>query len=436
MLAERGEAVIRGLPPDGGLYVPSALPVLPDTAPPKVDLGEALESGRDVARVALWAAPALIPGLSAEALARVVSRTFTFPVPLREVQPGRFVLELFHGPTHAFKDIGARFMAALLAELDGAGEGERTILVATSGDTGGAVADAFHGKEGLRVVALFPADGVSSRQRRQMTTLGGNVHAVAVRGTFDDCQRLAKEALLDAALVASHRLTSANSINVGRFLPQAIYYVYAALALSGQGRDRPSERVGPRFVVPSGNLGNLCAGLLAHRAGMRSSGFIAATNANRGFVDFLAAVPFEPRPSIPTASNAMDVGAPSNLERILWLYGGDVESLRRDVIGVAVSDAEAGRRIAEVHAATGYVLDPHSAVAFEAAMRHDPGSDEPVVVLATAHPAKFPDIIEAMTEIEIPLPPGLMRTQVGAERVYPMEPTSAALTELLEEVSV
>ena len=271
------------------------------------------------------------------------------------------MLELFHGPSHAFKDVGARFMARAMAEL-AAAEGPATVLVATSGDTGGAVAAAFHGVEPYRVVVMFPENGISERQRRQMTTLGGNVQAVAVRGTFDDCQRMAKEAFADAELRERCGLTSANSINIGRLLPQAFYYVHAAALLGWDAH--PAT-----FVVPSGNLGNLCAGLLAHRAGMPASGFVAALNPNRAFADYLESGRSGPTTSVRSFSNAMDVGDPSNLERIRWLYEDDAAALRADVRAVSVSDEDTLSCIREVHRRTGYLLDPHTAVAWRAMER-------------------------------------------------------------------
>lgn len=438
--AALSEAVFRGLAPDGGLYVPVEMPVLPDR-PPAGFGGSHPHGGEEggFAEVARWAAPCFFPGVAEEMIRRVVERALTFPTPLVEVEPGRFVLELFHGPTHAFKDVGARFMAALMVELDAGTTPNRIVLVATSGDTGGAVADAFHGLEGYRVVVLFPRDGISAHQRRQMTTLGKNVHALAVQGTFDDCQRVVKEAFLDAALRDRHGLTSANSINVARLLPQALYFVYAAHAVEEIITQRlgpgAAGRVQPRFVVPSGNLGNLCAGLLARRAGMAASGFIAATNANRGFVDFLSGDEFEARSSVSTVSSAMDVGDPSNFERVQWLYDGDDDALRRDVIGVSVSDAEATRCIADVYERTGYVLDPHTAVGYEAAKSHNATAEEPTVILATAHPAKFPDTVEAMIGCPVPLPPGLARTRNGIETMCEMVPTLHELSAKLESMT-
>lgn len=379
------------------------------------------EASESAVAAAVWAAPCLFPALAPESVRRVAREALTFPTPLVEVLPGLHVLELFHGPTHAFKDVGARFMAALMRELD-EGETGRTILVATSGDTGGAVAAAFQGVVGYRVAVLFPKDGVSLRQRRQMTTLGGNVIALAVRGSFDDCQRIVKTAFLDPDMSREHALTSANSINVGRLLPQAMYYVYAAAAL---GWNQPA-----RFTVPSGNLGNLCSGLIAHRAGMPAAGFVAATNANRGFVDFLESGSFEPRRSIATTSNAMDVGDPSNLERIRWLYRDDPTRLVSDVTGECVSDDEVARCIAEVYGTTGYVLDPHSAVAFEAARRHHT-PNRPSVVLATAHPAKFPEVVEAAIGRRLALPEGLARGMDSEEHMTEISPDVRSLNAAL-----
>ena len=403
------DALFSGLAPDGGLYVPTGL--RPFAAPPgRVD---------NLADVGRWLAPTLFSDTAPDVIDRVVTGAFDFPVPIVEVEADLYVLELFHGPTHAFKDIGARFMARLMAEIDPGG-GRRTVLVATSGDTGSAVAHAFHGLAGYRVIVLFPRDGVSARQRRQMTTLGGNVSALAVRGTFDDCQRMAKEAFNDVELRERHRLTSANSINVGRLLPQSFYYVYAAVRLGWS--EQPV-----RFVVPSGNLGNLSGGLLAHRCGMPNAGFLAAVNANRGFSDFLAAGTFEARPSIPTFSSAMDVGNPSNLERIRWLYPNDLGQLRRDVACVSVSDDQTRACIEEVYHRTGYVLDPHTAVGLLAHQAQPTTPGTPSVVLATAHPAKFPEVVEEAIGRTVPLPAGIEAVMDAEEH---MEEISAELAEL------
>ena len=409
------EALLSGLAPDGGLYVPTRTGEL--GAPPS-DLHELADTGR-------WVGRALLSDTDPELLARVTGEALDFPVPLVELEPGLHVMELFHGPTHAFKDVGARFMARLMAALDPGG-GRRTVLVATSGDTGSAVAHAFHGLEGYRVVVLFPQGKISERQRRQMTTLGGNVLALAVRGSFDDCQRLAKEAFRDGELRERHRLTSANSINIGRLIPQTFYYVHAAALLGWT--ERPA-----RFVVPSGNLGNLCGGLFAQRAGMPTAGFLAATNANRPIVDFLADGRFEPRPSIPTYSSAMDVGDPSNLERIRWLYRDDPDAMTRDLLAVSVSDAETKECISEVFRQTGYVLDPHTAVGLRAHGRCRIGAETPSVVLATAHPAKFPEVVEEAIGRAVPLPPGIASVMEAEEHMDDIEADLGALSAALEE---
>ncbi len=410
-------ALFRGLARDGGLYVPARLIGLRHTQPPSTDL-------LDVAR---WVAASLFPELPRSLVDGVVTDALSFPIPLVPVEPGVHVLELFHGPTHAFKDVGARFLAGLASHLNPGGP-TRTVLVATSGDTGGAVAAAFHGRPGFRVVVLFPEEGVSERQRRQMTTLGGNVTALAVGGSFDDCQRMTKEAFVEADLREGFMLTSANSINVGRLLPQAIYYVYAA-ALLGWG-DRPV-----RFVVPSGNLGNLCAGLLARRMGMPTSGFLAATNVNRSFVDFVAGLPERMRPTIRTDSSAMDVGHPSNLERISWLYGGEIQALRADVAAVSITDEDARSGMRALYERAGYVLDPHGAVAYEAVRRQGTNAAGPAVVLATAHPAKFPEVTEAVCGIGVPLPAGMAGAESSEEHMRRVAPTLEALRQVLEEVA-
>jgi threonine synthase len=438
------EAIFRGMAPDGGLYVPVALPVFSAPTPAFPVGPEGIESSvqesavtadADIRPLARWAVQSLLPSLPVATVERIVARALAFPIPLIEVEPGLHVLELFHGPTLAFKDVGARFMAALMAELDGCPDISRTVLVATSGDTGGAVASAFHDMEGYHVVVLFPRDGISERQRRQMTTLGGNVHALAVTGTFDDCQRMVKGVFADRGCAERFRLTSANSINVARLLPQALYYLHATRHLTGWPHAFGNEvRAAPRFFVPSGNLGSLCAGLIAARSGMPSAGFVAAANANRGFVDFLGGADFEPRPSVSTESSAMDVGAPSNFERLRWLFDEDDDALRRAVVGVSVRGAEGTARIRETYHRTGYVLDPHTAVAYEAARREGPNAVGPSVVLGTAHPAKFPETVAAAIGCEIPLPSALLAAQGRTEHVRPVDTTVASLITALQDI--
>jgi threonine synthase len=413
------EALFRGLAPDGGLYMPEG--------ELRLDTGTRPD-GTELTETAHWVMSSLVDdGATAGVLSDVAAAALSFPIPLVEIEPGLHVLELFHGPTLAFKDVGARFMACLMSMLDPA-HTRRTVLVATSGDTGSAVARAFHGMEGYRVVVLFPADGISERQRRQMTTVGDNVTAVAVDGTFDDCQRMAKEAFADARLSVDAGLTSANSINIGRLVPQSVYYVHAALQLGW-------DATPPAFVVPSGNLGNLTAGLLAHAAGMPAEGFLAATNVNRVFPDYLESGDFAPRASVATASNAMDVGAPSNLERIRWMYDDDLARLRIDVRGAWCDDEETRRCISDVHERTGYVLDPHTAVGYCALRRTRPESREqgPSVLLSTAHPAKFPGIVEEATGQPALLPETLSSTLGAREHIVELEPETRALRRLILE---
>lgn len=409
------EALLRGLAPGGGLYVPEA-PWALDRPPDQRTPPTVADTGR-------WVARAFLAGADAALLDGVVTDALNFPIPLVEVGSGVHVLELFHGPSLAFKDVGARFMARAMAALSD-DDTPRTVLVATSGDTGGAVAAAFHGVAPYRVVALFPRHGISERQRRQMTTLGGNVVAVAVDGTFDDCQRLAKSAFADEALRLRCGLTSANSINIGRLIPQAFYYVHAARLLGWDAH--PAT-----FVVPSGNLGNLCAGLLAARSGMPTRGFVAATNQNRVFPDYLDSGTFSPKPSLPSISNAMDVGDPSNLERIRWLFQDDVGALRRVVRGAWVSDDDTRDCIGRVAKTTGYVLDPHAAVGWTAMERLRPRGDGPWVVLATAHPCKFPDVVEMATGTPVDVPPALAERLAKPEHTEYIRAEAGALRDLL-----
>jgi threonine synthase len=400
------EAVLQGMSPRGGLYVPTQIPTF-DWPPPEGSVAE-------------WLAPSLFPSLEPDVARRIAQDACDFPFPLVQIDDSSFILELFHGPTHAFKDVGARFMADLVSLFATGSGNEITVLVATSGDTGGAVANAFFGRRGTRVVAVFPLRGVSETQRRQMTTLGDNVEAVAVEGTFDDCQRMVKECFSDPSLSARHGLTSANSINVARLLPQAVYYLEAAR--------RFREPV--HFVVPSGNLGNLCAGLIASKGGMPHAGFTAAFNRNHGVADLLQGGPFETRDSIRTLSNAMDVGNPSNLERIQWLYKSD-DALRVDVGGDWVSDEDTVRAIASVHRREGYVMDPHTAVAFAVAQRLDAGVT-PVVILSTAHPAKFPEVVEDAICESVSMPETILSARQKNELMSVIPPDLGKLKELLE----
>lgn len=384
------EAVLAGIAPNGGLWMPDPLPHFDDW-PELLDLDWSRRCEVLLDRL-------LADELGREPLARAVRDALNFPVPLVEVRPDIFVLELFHGPTLAFKDFGARFFAAVLDLVRDPGR-PVTILTATSGDTGAAVAQAFWNRPGVRAVVLYPRGRVSALQERQFSTLGGNVTALAVDGAFDDCQALVKAAFADADLSARHGLTSANSINVARLLPQTLYYAEAVAQLRRRGVSQP-----PVIAVPSGNFGNLCAGLLARAMGLPVKAFVAATNANDTVPEYLDTGAYRPRPSIATISNAMDVGAPNNWERIEHLFEGDLEALRRVLRWGWKTDEETASVIRDLHAA-GYLADPHAAVAYGVLEdRVAPG--ETGIFLGTAHPAKFLPVYEAMG-ISVPIPESL-----------------------------
>jgi threonine synthase len=399
------DALFAGTAPDGGLYMPERIEPLP---PGTLD---ALRHA-DIVEIGTRVGAHLLQGeISPEALQPLIADALDFPIPLRQVTDRIHVLELFHGPTLAFKDVGARTQARLLHHFtDGT---PLTILVATSGDTGSAVAQAFHRVPDTRVVVLYPAGQVSDVQEAQMASLGDNITALAMRGTFDDCQRLVKQAFADDDLRKHVWLTPANSINLGRLLPQSFYYFLLA-GLAGGPPDggphgqRGSYGPGPIVSVPSGNFGNLTAGLIAKRLGLPIRRFVAATNVNDAVPDYLHTGRYQPRPSIRTVANAMDVGAPSNLERMQALYGGDFEALRHDVAGFAYDDARIVAEIADVHRRHGYLLDPHSAIAWLALNEYLAGDpDAQGVFVATAHPSKFREVVEPAIGETIPLPPAL-----------------------------
>jgi threonine synthase len=332
-----------------------------------------------------------------------------------------FALELFHGPTFAFKDVGARVMARLFAHFHDGGP-PLTVLVATSGDTGSAVAQAFFGVSGTRVVVLFPDGAVTPVQEAQFTTLGGNVRAVAVTGTFDDCQRLAKEAFADRELSAAARLTSANSINIGRLMPQMFYYAYAAFGAGG-------ERV--VFSVPSGNVGNLTAGVLAWTLGAPIDGFVAATTVNDALARYLDTGRYEPRRSVPTLANAMDVGNPSNVERLRWLFHDDVSSVRRMVSAAVFTDDDVRAAIRRAYDFYGYVCDPHTAIGYLGTALPSIPDGAARVFLATAHPAKFRETVEPVIGKPVPLPAPLAEALSKPRLVERIAPALAQLRELL-----
>jgi threonine synthase len=314
-----------------------------------------------------------------------------------------YVLELFHGPSLAFKDFGARFMSRLMAYYLAKDKKDINILVATSGDTGGAVAQGFYNMPGIQVTILYPSGKVSDLQEKQLTTLGGNIIALEIAGTFDDCQRMVKEAFLDEELNVKFNLSSANSINISRLIPQSFYYFYAYAQVKKLGKEVV-------FSVPSGNFGNLCGGLIAKRMGLPIAHFVATTNANNVIPDYLASGVFNPRPSVRTISNAMDVGNPSNYQRLVAFYNEDVKAMRMDVTGKYFTDEQTEEVLKKVYDATGYVLDPHTAVAYlglRAYMNENTNKEVTGIFLATAHPAKFIEVVNSVIGKNIEIPESL-----------------------------
>ncbi|MEM9081436.1 MAG: threonine synthase [Verrucomicrobiota bacterium] len=396
------EAVLRSLPADRGLYMPEDIPSLPEAF---------WQTWRDLplAELGFQVTRHLFQGaIPDDELQPLVHDAINFPAPLHKLTDTLSVLELFHGPTLAFKDFGARFMARLMGHLTKDDNRDLTVLVATSGDTGGAVASAFHNVPGTRVIILYPSGKVSALQEKQLTTLGGNITALEVDGTFDDCQRLVKAAFADRELSEKLNLTSANSINISRLIPQSFYYFEAARQLP--------EDILPTFIVPSGNFGNLTAGLLAHRMGLPIEKFIAATNANDVVPAYLRDGQYLPKPSVATISNAMDVGAPSNFARMVDLFARpdhpDAESLTdidahpgmtTTLSGASYTDAETRTAIREVWDTYHYAMCPHTAVGYLAAQ--DTPSNGHQIVLATAHPSKFlPTMEEELGQGTIDIP--------------------------------
>lgn len=416
------EALVRGLAGDGGLYLPERLPPF-DTG--DFDRADTLAETASVLLRPFFAGSKLAGDLEA-----IVDETFSFPVPLRElpVEPGRaWLLELFHGPTAAFKDVGARFLAACLSRLERGAATPLTVLVATSGDTGGAVAAAFAGREGVRVAVLFPEGRVSERQRRQLTGWGGNVLSLAVEGSFDDCQALVKQAMGEASLASRFRFSSANSINIGRLLPQCTYYAQAAL-----GQHRRTGRK-PGFVIPTGNLGNGLACILARRMGLPIGPIVLATNANRLIPDWLDGADWVPRASVPTLASAMDVGSPSNMERLMALAGGRA-AVRHELRARPVSDADIERQITRDFHDFGFATCPHTATATFTWRRLNERdrTEHDWIVVATAHPAKFERIVEPLIGEQVPVPESLQAILARPERSFTIGPDLDSLVNALD----
>ncbi len=430
-------ALIQGMAGDRGLYMPRPLPSLPDGL---------LARARDLSYAEL-AAAMLTPysaGLwSADEMATLCADAYDFEVPVEEIAPRRHILRLDRGPTASFKDFAARFMARALGRLVRASGRPLLILVATSGDTGSAIAHAFLGVAGIRVVVLFPRAEVSDRQRRQMTTLGDNVRTLALPAKFDDCQALVKTAFADGDL-AGLNLSSANSINIGRLLPQSVYYAWAASRVADVGAGEPVV-----FSVPSGNFGDLMGGLLARHAGLPVARFAVATNANDEVPRFLQTGSYEPLvPSRVCISNAMNVGHPSNLARLVDLYGGhmdergrllrppDMGRMKQDLYAVSIDDERTRATIGEVWRRHGVLIEPHGAVGMggldELLDHHPELRDRAAICLETAHPAKFPDEVRAATGQEPPLPTSLMGLADKTEHFEELEPDYAAFKAWLQ----
>ncbi len=413
------EAVERGLAPDKGLYMPENIRQLPNDFFERIDQLSFQELALEVARAFFG------DDVDDASLRRIVFDTLAFETPLRPVEDGIYSLELFHGPTLAFKDVGARFMARLLQYfidkdrkgLPAAATGDVNVLVATSGDTGSAVANGFLGVKGIHVYVLYPKGKVSKIQESQFTTLGQNITALEVDGVFDDCQALVKQAFMDSELNAHMTLTSANSINVARFLPQAFYYFNAYAQLKRQKVvSEPSNMV---VCVPSGNFGNITAGLFAKRMGLPVKHFVAANNANDIFYQYLQTGEYHPQSSRQTLANAMDVGAPSNFARILDLYSNSWTDIKADISGATYTDDLIREAMRQCYEATGYVLDPHGACGWRA-LKEQLKPGEVGVFLETAHPAKFKEKVDDILGAEIAIPERLQAFMCGKKQSVPM----------------
>jgi len=385
------EAVIKGLAPDRGLYFPEHITPLPKS------FFENIEN-LDNVEIAYQAIQQFVGDEIPEIELRdILEDVLSFDFPVISVEENIGTLELFHGPTMAFKDVGARFMARCLGYFNKNNENHVTVLVATSGDTGGAVANGFLGVKGVDVVILYPTGKVSEIQEKQLTTLGQNITALEVDGVFDDCQEMVKSAFLDTSITDHKQLTSANSINVARWLPQLFYFLFAYKQVKNKNKNIT-------FSVPSGNFGNICAGIVANKLGLPVKHFVAATNINDTVVRYLESSTYEPKPSKATISNAMDVGNPSNFIRIQNLFNNDFSSLKNSFSAYSFNDQETKEAMKVIFNESGYVADPHGAVGYLGLKKQSLREDDYGIFLETAHPVKFLDVVEETlaTQIEIP----------------------------------
>jgi len=415
-------AVLQGQAPDGGLYFPSDIPIWDQHFIDSLANLNKIEIGFRIME------PYVGESMRKEDLYAAIASTLSFDFPLKQISERIWGLELFHGPTLAFKDLGARFFSKCLELFVQAEDKKTIVLVATSGDTGGAVADAFYRMKGIEVVILYPAGRVSSIQEMQLTGYQGNIHALEIKGSFDECQQLVKQAFVDRELSESVRLTSSNSINIARWLSQQVYY--------GIARSQWMETVDPVIAVPSGNLGNICAGMMAHHSGLPIDHFIMSCNVNNVFVKSVSNLQYHPQPSLHTLSNAMDVGNPSNAVRIMELLKQKKDGMVSNaVVGYSVSDDQTSQTIKEVFNAYNYLLDPHSAVAYSS-MNHylNLHPRKKGIVLCTAHPVKFPESIEDLIDQSIPIPPAAASLFNRKKEFDALDADFAALKEKIFEL--
>lgn len=412
------QAVLEGLAPDGGLYMPESIPRLPDSffqELPRLSIAE-------IAKVA--AAPLLGEDVPEHELHQIADSAFDFPAPLVKLDEHLSLLELFHGPTLAFKDFGARFMARLMSYFLRGEDREQFVLVATSGDTGSAVAHGFYKVDGIRVVLLYPKGQVSLLQEKQFTSLGENITALEVEGSFDDCQRLVKTAFVDTELRAAMQMASANSINIARLLPQSFYYFSAFAQLEQQDN--------VYFCIPSGNFGNVTAGLFAHQMGLPLKGLLAATNLNDVFPRYMQTGDYVPRPSVHTISNAMDVGNPSNFERMQEIFPEGTQQMSSLIHSARANEEQTKAALREVFDSYNYVIDPHGAVGYHICKaHHEANPDDQIVLFETAHPGKFREVVEEVTGQEVVLPERLAAVLEKEKLAQPMTPDFATFKELL-----
>ncbi len=414
------EAVIAGIAPDKGLYFPEKIEPLPKEFFDNITSF----SNHEIAFQAIH--QFVKNDIPETILKKIIEDVLDFEFPVVEIAENVATLELFHGPTMAFKDVGARFMANCLGYFSTDKDSNVTVLVATSGDTGGAVANGFLGVEGVNVVILYPAGKVSDIQEKQLTTLGQNIVAMEVDGTFDDCQRMVKTAFLDTGITHSKKLTSANSINIARWLPQLFYFLFGYKQASSKGKEIV-------FSVPSGNFGNICAGMVAQKLGMPVKQFVASTNINDVVPKFMENGVYQPIPSKATISNAMDVGDPSNFIRIRHLYQDDFEGLKKQLSSYSFTDETTRAAMKKIHAESGYVLDPHGAVGYLGLKEYQKSHPNTHgIFLETAHPVKFLDIVQETLEISPEIPPQIQKVMGGEKKSIKISTYEELKTYLLE----